>query len=189
MMQNNPHNIDPSDAESNNGVPSDAKPGDAKPNDGRPNDVRPSAPQGVDQTVSPAVAPGVQTLPPPPPYAPMYTQPLSRELQVRQWAMFVHLASLIGLVVPFGGLVGVLVMWQMKRQEFPEIDPHGKEAMNFQLSMMIYMFVSVLMIFIIVGILTTLILGLVWIILPIIGAVNANDGKLWRYPLVIPFFK
>jgi uncharacterized protein len=144
-----------------------------------------------DPGMPPDLPPPQAQTPPPPQYPTQYAylQPVPREQQVRQWAMLLHLASLLGLVVPFGGLIGILLVWQIKKTEFPELDAHGKEAMNFQLSMIIYMFVSFLLMLVIIGIFIAIVLWLVWLILPIISAVHANDGKLWRYPLSIPFFR
>jgi uncharacterized protein len=150
-----------------------------------------AARSAVDKNESQAARSAVDNNEPPPAQYPpqYYVQPVPREQQVRQWAMLLHLASLLGLAVPFGGLIGVLLVWQIKKVEFPELDAHGKEAMNFQLSMMIYAVVSFILIFFIIGIFLLFVLGLVWLILPIISAVQANDGKLWSYPLCIPFFK
>src|SRR5262245_12980121 len=62
----------------------------------------------------------------------------------RQWDMWCHLSALSGLVVPFGNIIGPLIIWQMKRDEFPSLNEHGKEALNFQLSIVIYIAVAVM---------------------------------------------
>ena len=53
--------------------------------------------------------------------------------------MWCHMTALSGLFVPFGNLIGPLIIWQMKRHEFPSVDEHGKESLNFQLSALIYL--------------------------------------------------
>ena len=61
----------------------------------------------------------------------------------RMWGMFCHLASFAGIVVPvIGCVVGPLVVWQIKKEEFPFVNHHGKEAVNFQISILIYAIVS-----------------------------------------------
>ena len=69
--------------------------------------------------------------------APLPSAPLN---QARSWAMWCHLSALAGLVVPLGNILGPLIVWQMKRNEFPSVDAHGKAALNFQLSALIYLF-------------------------------------------------
>jgi uncharacterized Tic20 family protein len=57
--------------------------------------------------------------------------------EVRQWAMFCHLSALLGIWIPFGNLIGPLILWQMKRETDPFIDAQGKEALNFQITVAI----------------------------------------------------
>ena len=54
--------------------------------------------------------------------------------EARQWAMFCHFAAFIGLVFPFGSLLGPLIVWQLKRESDPFVDAQGKEALNFQIT-------------------------------------------------------
>jgi uncharacterized Tic20 family protein len=59
------------------------------------------------------------------------------------WAMFCHLAGLGGLVVPaIGSVIAPLVIWQIKKDEFEFVDDQGKEAVNFQISILIYALVA-----------------------------------------------
>lgn len=58
--------------------------------------------------------------------------------QVRQTAMICHLAAFAGFLLPLGSLVGPLAMWLLKRDEDPFIDAHGREAVNFHLSLYLY---------------------------------------------------
>jgi uncharacterized Tic20 family protein len=54
---------------------------------------------------------------------------------VKAWAMWSHLSALGGLVFPFGNILGPLIIWLSKRDEIPEVNVNGKEAMNFQITM------------------------------------------------------
>ncbi|WP_410965628.1 DUF4870 domain-containing protein, partial [Salmonella sp. SAL4454] len=65
--------------------------------------------------------------------------------EARQWAMFCHFAAFIGLVFPFGSLLGPLIVWQLKRESDPFVDAQGKEALNFQITVALAMFVSFLL--------------------------------------------
>ena len=51
--------------------------------------------------------------------------------EARQWAMFCHFAAFLGLVFPFGNLLGPLIVWQIKKDMDPFVDAQGKEALNF----------------------------------------------------------
>lgn len=101
----------------------------------------------------------------------------------RQWAMFCHLAALIGLVFPFGNLLGPLIVWQLKREVDPFIDDQGKEAMNFQITVAIAAVACMLLMVVVVGFLLLPVIGLLALVLTIIAGIKANEGKAYRYPL------
>ena len=105
------------------------------------------------------------------------------------FCMLMHLSQFAGAAVPGAGLVLPIVMWATNKDQSPTIDRHGKNIFNFMLSMLIYICVSVLLIFVLVGILTTIVLAILAIAFPIIAAIKANNGEYWDYPLCIRFFK
>lgn len=126
--------------------------------------------------------------------------------QDRTWAVVAHLAALTGHLIPFGSLVGPLVIWLVKRDESAFVNDHGKEAVNFQLSSFIYAvlyFTAALGAVISAGVhaanIATLpvslywvfavgmLLWLAWTVCVIVGAVTAAGGKPFRYPLSIRF--
>jgi uncharacterized Tic20 family protein len=113
--------------------------------------------------------------------------PAAREREARQWAMFVHLSLLLGLVVPLAGFVVPIVLWQTKKAEVPGLDAHGKAVVNWMISAVIYGIACVGLAFVIVGIPLLIALGVVMIVFPILGGVKASEGTVWRYPLSIPF--
>ncbi|MCO7514657.1 DUF4870 domain-containing protein [Pseudomonas guariconensis] len=104
--------------------------------------------------------------------------------EIRQWAMFCHLAALLGLVVPLGHLLGPLVLWIWKRELDPFIDAQGKEALNFQISVTIAGVICFLLMFVLVGIVLFAILVVAVLILIILAGVKANEGQPYRYPLI-----
>jgi len=131
---------------------------------------------------------------PPVSHAPPATPLVRDEKAQRQWDMWCHLSALSGLVVPFGNILGPLIIWQMKRDDFPTVNEHGKEALNFQLSVMIYIAVAVMgmMFLCFFGmLLLPVVIGLpiAGAILSIIAGVKANDGGFYRYPLTLRLVK
>lgn len=113
----------------------------------------------------------------------------SNERESRQWSMFLHLSVLTGFIVPLAGLVAPIVIWQMKKNDSPKLDIHGKIVVNWVLSMILYMIVSVVLSFVVIGLPMLLALVVLNIVFPIIGGIKANNGETWRYPLSIRFMK
>jgi len=110
------------------------------------------------------------------------------EKDARTWATFCHLASFVGYIgIPFGNILGPLVIWLMKRNEFELVDDQGRESINFQLSFMLYIFISLILVFVLVGILFLIVLPIAQIVLVIIASIRANNGEYYRYPLTIRF--
>ncbi|MGE8391327.1 DUF4870 domain-containing protein [Pseudomonas sp. BIGb0427] len=116
----------------------------------------------------------------------MTEQPLqlpTPNAEARQWAMFCHLAALLGLVFPFGSLLGPLVMWIWKKDVDPFVDAQGKEALNFQITVFIAGIICGLLMFVLIGIVLFGMLMIAVLILTIIAGVKANEGQPYRYPL------
>jgi uncharacterized protein len=110
--------------------------------------------------------------------------------EARTWAMLTHLVALCGFIgVPFGHIIGPLVVWLVKKDQFPLVDDQGKESLNFQISMTIYGIVAGILSFVVIGIPLLIALVLADIVLVIIASVAANQGQLYRYPLTIKFLK
>lgn len=115
----------------------------------------------------------------------------------RKWAMFCHLAGLAGLspLLPaIGSAVAPLVIWQLKADEFPFVAEQGRRAVNFQLSMLLYAAIGIIICFVsLIGVflvpIVFCVFGLVDLIFVLIAAVKANRGQHYRYPLTIRFFK
>jgi uncharacterized Tic20 family protein len=120
------------------------------------------------------------------------------EHQAYNWGMFCHLSALLGFIwfplsgfifIPFGHLLGPLVIWLLKRTEHPFIDEQGKESLNFQISMTIYGILASILILVFIGIIILFALAVVDIVLVIIAAVKASEGKSYKYPLAIRFVR
>ncbi len=125
----------------------------------------------------------------PPPHTPPERKPISQyEKDERLWSILCHLLGLLVFVgVPFGNVIGPLVIWLIKKDEFPAVNEHGKAALNFQISMLLYLMVSIFLMLIIVGFLLIAILAVVELVFVIIAAVKASEGEVYHYPLSIKF--
>ncbi len=107
----------------------------------------------------------------------------------RNWGMFCHLSALAGFIIPFGNLIGPLVLWLMKKDESQFVDNQGKESVNFQISFLIYACISALLIVIVIGIVLLIVLGVGMLILVIVASIKASNGEQYRYPMAIRFIK
>jgi uncharacterized protein len=99
----------------------------------------------------------------------------------RMLAMICHLGGL------FAAIFLALIIWIIKKDSSSYIDYHAKQALNFQISMMIYMMISVVLIFVFIGILLIIPLVVMNIVFSIMAAVKANNGEYYQYPLTIQF--
>ena len=117
----------------------------------------------------------------------------------RTWGMLCHLAAFSEFIgVPFGHIVGPLIVWRIYKDRYPFVDDQGRESLNFQISMTIYLFalsvitaisaVLTIGLSLIVFLPALLVIGLGQLILTIMAAVSANAGTPYRYPLTIRFF-
>jgi uncharacterized Tic20 family protein len=126
----------------------------------------------------------------------------TQQQQVRTWSMLCHLSALAGLIIPFGSIIGPLIVWQIKKNELPEIDPHGKESVNFQITILIIslifsaflfgslgygiLFGSPIALFagsLGLGSILSLIRLASWVLV-IIASIRANNGELFHYPSI-----
>jgi uncharacterized Tic20 family protein len=107
----------------------------------------------------------------------------------RTWAMLCHLSALSGFFFPFGAIIGPLICWLLKRDESVWVYMNGRNSLNFQLSMLLYMVLAIPLVFIIVGIPIIVFLGILKVICTIIASIRTSNGESFKYPLVIPFIQ
>ncbi|AQQ68253.1 hypothetical protein Mag101_11835 [Microbulbifer agarilyticus] len=110
-------------------------------------------------------------------------------LEKNTYLMLMHLSQLVGFCVPGAGLILPIIMWAVNKDNSPEIDRHGKVILNWMISALIYSVILIFLMIIVIGVFGFLILLLLDIIFVVVGAINASEGKLWKYPLSIQFFK
>ena len=107
----------------------------------------------------------------------------------RTWAMLCHLSSFAGLLIPFGSVIGPLIVWLAKKDEMPLVAEHGRKSLNFQLTMMIAYIISFLLMFVVIGVILLPVIAIFAFIMVVVSAIKANDGKEVDYPLSIEFIK
>jgi uncharacterized Tic20 family protein len=113
----------------------------------------------------------------------------AQEQQARFWGMLLHLSLLSNFAIPIAGVVAPIVIWQLKKDELPRIDEHGKNAVNWLISTFIYAVVCVVLAFFLVGFVLLFVLGALSVIFPVIAAIKANNGEIWEYPFAIKFLR
>ena len=101
------------------------------------------------------------------------------------WGMLCHLSALAGFVIPFGNIIAPLIIWVLKKDEFPLVDDQGKESLNFQISITIYFIIGIILVFVAIGIVVLPIIGLFALIMVIVASIKANEGVKYRYPFTI----
>ena len=107
----------------------------------------------------------------------------------KTFGMLCHLLAFAGFVIPLGNIIGPLVIWLMKKDEFPFVDDQGKESLNFQISLIIYALISGVLIIVVIGIFLLIAIGIFMIVMVIIATIRANEGQKYRYPLTIRLLK
>jgi uncharacterized Tic20 family protein len=108
----------------------------------------------------------------------------------RTWGMLAHLAALVGLVVPLVGcVVGPLAVYLSRRDESEFVAAHAREALNFNISVVIAAVVCSLLMLVFVGFILGTALFIAWLVLTLIAAIRASEGHLYRYPFSLRFVK
>jgi uncharacterized Tic20 family protein len=109
---------------------------------------------------------------------------------VRTWNVLCHATALSGIFLHAAGFIlGPLIVWLAKRGESPEIDANGKESLNFQLSMLIYDVIALILCLVLIGIPILILLWVINIVLVIVASMQASQGKFYRYPMTIRLIK
>ena len=139
---------------------------------------------------APPPPPAAAPPPPPPPLPPApESSPGTPSAEARQWALFAHLSALAGLIIPFGNIIGPLIIWQVKKAEFPFVDDQGKEALNFNITAAIAFLVAMALTLVLIGVLLLPVVGIGWLVFTIIAAIRANNGETYRYPVTLRLIK
>ncbi len=108
--------------------------------------------------------------------------------QDNQLLVITHLSQLATLLTGFGGLVIPLILWTTQKDKVYQMDEQGKRIVNFQLSLLIYAIICIpLILFLGLGIVGLIVLGIISVVFPIINAIKSSNGESPTYPLSLNF--
>jgi uncharacterized protein len=107
----------------------------------------------------------------------------------RTWGMLAHLSTFAGFLLPLGSVLGPLVVWLVKRDQSPFVAEQGKEALNFNISVLLAAIVCAVLVYVFIGILLGVALGIFWLAVTIIAAIKASEGVHYRYPFTLRLVK
>lgn len=139
-----------------------------------------NAPESADPQESGGPATPESTTPPPEPAA-APTAEVTKD--AKTMALLCHVLAI------FTGFLGPLILWIIKKDENAFIDYHGKEALNFQITVLIAAIVSGVLTIVCVGFFLLAAVGIGNIVFCIIASLKANAGELYRYPVSIRLVK
>ena len=105
------------------------------------------------------------------------------------WSIVVHAAAFAGVAVPFGSILGPLLVWIIKKPGSAEVDRQGKAAMNFQISMLIYVIFAAVLIRLAIGWVLLVALGIFWFAMMLVATIRVANGREPGYLLSIDFLK
>ena len=103
----------------------------------------------------------------------------------RNMALLAHVGTLAGYMIGFGHIVVPLVIWLMKRDESEFVRRNALESLNFQISMTIWLGISLLLSFVLIGIPMLIVFGIVDLVCIILATMRANEGETYHYPITI----
>jgi uncharacterized Tic20 family protein len=108
----------------------------------------------------------------------------------RQWAMIAHFAALAAFIVPpIGGVLGPLVVWLVKREQSAFVAEAGKEAINFNIIVLLGAFVCAMLVIVFIGILLGVALFGFWLVMTVVAGIKASEGVHYRYPVSLRILK
>ena len=107
----------------------------------------------------------------------------------QNFSMFCHLSALAGYIIPFGHIIGPLIIWSMKKDIYPEVNRQGKDALNFQISITLWFIVAAVMVLLVIGLFALIALWVLHLVMIVVASVKSNNGERFKYPLSIDFIK
>jgi uncharacterized protein len=107
----------------------------------------------------------------------------------RSWGSLAHLSALCGMLIPFGSLLGPLIIWRTRGQRTPFIGDQALEALNFNISIAIGFLVCLALVWLFIGILMACALVIYWIVMTVVATLKAGEGHTYRYPITLRLIK
>jgi uncharacterized Tic20 family protein len=107
----------------------------------------------------------------------------------RTWGMLAHLTAFSGFLIPLGSVIAPLIVWLVKRDQSEFVADQGKEALNFNISVLLAGVVCGILVWIFIGILLGVALFIFWLAMTIIAGIKASEGIRYRYPITLRLIK
>lgn len=105
------------------------------------------------------------------------------------WGVFAHLSALIGLLIPFGNILAPWLIWLIKGKESAYIEAQAKEALNFQITLLLAFLLCFLLSFVLIGLFLLVLVGIAGLVFVLIATVAASKGQVYRYPFSLRLVK
>ncbi|MDY7095137.1 MAG: DUF4870 domain-containing protein [Acidobacteriota bacterium] len=150
-----------------------------------------AAAAGADSAAGAGSSPGAgQASPPPPPMGtPGGASGGNLSQDERNMALFCHLSTFLGFVIPLGNIIAPLVLWLIKKDSSAFVDHHGREALNFQINVTFWMIVFIILSMLLIGLPFLILLAIADVVLTIVATVKAANGEHYEYPLTLRLVK
>ena len=129
---------------------------------------------------TPYTPPVGQIIPPPPPAGDMALTSSDKTM-----GMLSHLIALVGFLIPLGSIIGPLVIWLTQKDKSSFVDYHGKESLNFQITIAIAVVACLVLSLLLIGIPLLFAVGIYGLVMTIVAGVKANEGVRYRYPYTL----
>lgn len=115
-------------------------------------------------------------------------QPMTKSDE-KLWATLSHLSGLVGAVIPFCNAIAPLIIWLMYKDKSAFVEKEAKKSLNFQISITIYIVVSSLLTFVVIGAPLLVAVVIFDVVCVIMAAIKTNNGEDYRYPLSLQLIK
>lgn len=100
-----------------------------------------------------------------------------------QWIALLHLSGLFVMIFP------PLIIYIWKKPEVPEMQIHFKDVMNFQLSLLVYLLASLVLVMLVIGVVLLPLIGVLSTAIIILNTIKVMNGQSYKYPFSIRFLK
>jgi uncharacterized protein len=117
------------------------------------------------------------------------TEARSMTPEERNWGMLAHLSAFAFFICPFGNVIGPLIVWLVKRDQSPFVADQGREALNFNISVLLAGLVCGVLVLVFIGILLGVVLFVFWLVMTIVAGIRASEGVQYRYPFTLRLVK
>lgn len=107
------------------------------------------------------------------------------DAQERKWSMLAHASALLGIIVPLLNILGPMAVFLIKKGTLPLASDQAKEALNFNITVVLVALVCLLLTLIGIGYFLLILLGIAWISLTIVAIVATGSGRPYRYPFTL----